>query len=110
MANEDLANHVRYIAETISGGFEGMKNEDGEEMTALDYIAEEALDLVYHVGSDGQFRGGEILVAFGGPNIWIDVGDRVVRGAWWGAQYSESYADTPGMYEALEDLHELTRI
>lgn len=86
------------------------RDEDGEDMShelqpmsASDYLAG-ALDIEYRVGSDREYRSAEVLVAFGGPNIYIDTGRSVVIGAWWGDRVEVPYTDEIGLDEALQEL------
>jgi len=73
------------------------------QMSAMDYLSD-VLDIEYRVGSDKKYRSSEVLVAFGGPNIWIDTKTEMVRGAWWGDGASLSYTDNMGIDDALEEL------
>lgn len=103
-----LLENVRSIAEEISNGFPEYTNHDDEQMSAMDYIAE-ALDVTYYIGANGEFRGGEIAVTIGGPNVYVNVGKRLVEGYWGGEQAVASYRDDVGLYEAMEELYEITK-
>jgi len=46
---------------------------------------DEALDVIYQINIRGEMKGFEILLAFGGPNIYLE-DDRVV-GYWAGDKY-----------------------
>lgn len=96
---KDLQKHVEQIARNLETGFPDEKGIDDQEFGAFDYL-QDALDIEYRVGSDGQYRSAKILVAFGGPNIWVDTADRSVYAAWWGdratAYYSEDAMDIDG--------------
>lgn len=93
----DLLNHVQSIANNLSNGFEG------EEFSALDYL-QDALDIEYIVNSKGEYLGARVLVAFGGPNIWVDTRRGVVDGAWWGDKASAPFTDSIGLDDALSEL------
>ena len=75
--NNRLLNHCRSIADDITNGLKGewveefKKENEGEEPTAYDYL-NDALSIDYIIGSDGVFKGAEVLVTFGGPNITIN--------------------------------------
>lgn len=50
-------------------------------------------------------EGFAILVAFGGPNIWINTKDRQVEGFWWGDNFTLSYNnDEMGIHDCLIEL------
>ena len=100
-----LKNHVQAIADSLTSPDEDELNEDDEPYTAMDYVFE-ALDIEYYIGSDGEYRGARLLVAFGGPNIWVDVKTDRVEGYWWGSSYTTSFTDTMDLYEACRELWE----
>lgn len=56
--------------------------EDLEQLSIWDYMSD-ILDLEYRVGSDREYRSCRIMVAFGGPNIYIDTASRSVELYWW---------------------------
>jgi hypothetical protein len=99
----DLQNHVESIANNLTNGFNGELNSDGEQLSAYDYL-QDALDIEYIIGSDGNYRGARVLVAFGGPNIWIDTKNNIVEGYWWSDKAVSSFNDELGLDEALCDL------
>lgn len=102
--SHDLKNHVQEIARRLSEGFDSADlNDDGEEITAFDYL-EGALDIEYIVNGKGEYLGARVLVAFGGPNIWVDTRRGIVEGAWWGEHATASFEDGIGLDEALEEL------
>jgi hypothetical protein len=76
------------------------------EESGFDYLTD-VLDIEYRVGSDRKYKSAEVLVAFGGPNIWIDTKREKVVGAWWGDHFEASYADRIGLDNALEELFEM---
>lgn len=66
---------------------------DFEQQNLYDYFAD-CLDIEYRVGSDrDEIRSVQILVAWGGPNIYIDTATKAVELYWWGdcASYPISY-------------------
>lgn len=62
----------------------GVDAETGEPLSAYDYL-ESALDIIYMVSGDGTYRGAEVLMGFGGPNVRIDTRAEVVRVTWYSA-------------------------
>lgn len=100
----DLSNHVAGIARTLSEGFaEDETNHDGEPMSAFDYLSD-ALDIEYIVNGKGEYLGARVLVAFGGPNIWVDTRRGIVDGAWWGEHATATFQDNIGIDDALSEL------
>lgn len=98
-----LNDHVKHIANTLSNGFGDEVNHDGEPMSAFDYLAD-ALDIEYIVSSKKEYLGARVLVAFGGPNIWINTRTSTVEGYWWGEASTAGFDDCIGLDEALEEL------
>ena len=78
---EQLKRMVRDIADSITSP------EEGE--TAAKWM-EDTYDIRYLVSSDKSFLGAEILVAGGGPTIWVDTFREQVTG-WWGSDRFEYY-------------------
>lgn len=102
--SDSIKAHVQSIADRLSNGFDGELNDDGESISAYDYL-QDVLDIEYIVASDRKtYLGARVLVAFGGPNIWINTRTNTVEGAWWGDSFTASYRDELGLNEALEDL------
>lgn len=102
--SNDLQNHVESIAKTLSEGFDlSSTNEDGEYLSAFDYL-QDALDIEYIVNRDGKYLGARVLVAFGGPNIWIDTRRHMVDGYWWQEKASAPFQDEIGLDDALAEL------
>ena len=109
MENQDLKNHVKSIADDMHNGAQApfcfhcgeyrhdeITCHDCHEplvevmMDGFDYISD-ALDFEFILSSDKTLIGARILVAFGGPNIWIDTTKQTVEGHWWDDSFTESY-------------------
>jgi hypothetical protein len=82
---------------------EGRDIENEGEFSAFEYL-EDALDIEYIVSSKKEFLGARVLVAFGGPNIWINTRTNTVEGHWWGDKASATFVDNFGLNEVLEDM------
>lgn len=63
-----------------------------DTLSGFDYIAD-ALDINWILDSNREFKGARILVAFGGPNIWIDTYTQTVEGTWWTESFRASYTN-----------------
>jgi len=100
-----LQDHVQQIANTITNGFGDDLNYDDEPMSAFDYL-QDALDIEYIVNSKREYLGARVLVAFGGPNIWVNTRTKLVEGYWWGEYAKASFDDCIGLDEALQTLWE----
>jgi hypothetical protein len=106
--SNDLKNHVQYIADSLTNPDWDELNEGRDidiegEFSAFDYL-EGALDIEYIVNSKGEYLGARVLVAFGGPNIWVNTRTGMVEGAWWSDRADASFTDNMGLDEALSEL------
>ena len=99
-----LSDHVKYIADKISNGFDDETNDDGEPLSAFDYL-QDALDIEYIVNSKKEYLGARVLVAFGGPNIWVNTRTKTIEGYWWADKATASFDDGIGLDDALEELY-----
>ena len=108
--SDNIKDQVKYIVKTMNEGYEGYMEEDeyGEIQDAFKYL-EDVLDINWILNSDRTLKGARLLVAFGGPNVWIDTSKGIVEGYWWGDNFTDSY-DTESDFardldEALETLY-----
>ena len=100
-----LKKHVQSIADTLTNGFsDDDLNADDEPMSAYDYLSD-CLDINWVLNNDRTYRGARVLVAFGGPNIFVDTERGIVEGFWWGDYAKASFDDNIGLDEALNDLY-----
>jgi len=101
---ELLQQHVNSIAESLSSGFsDDDLNDDNEPMSAFDYL-NDSLDIHWILNNDRTYRGARVLVAFGGPNIWVDTNTGLVEGYWWGDYAKASFDDNIGLDDCLNEL------
>lgn len=71
---KELFDYCKNIAEEI----EEIASGDSEK-SLYDYF-EDALDIRFEIDIRRELCGGKVLVAFGGPNVWVH--DDVVSGYW----------------------------
>ncbi|MGI9571834.1 MAG: hypothetical protein ACR2L5_00775 [Candidatus Actinomarinaceae bacterium] len=84
----DQLKEVRY---TIENGL----SSDEISGEALDYL-EGVYDIIYYTDQSKNYLGARILVAFGGPNIWIDTKFQRIEG-YWGSDRETLYYDRDEM-------------
>ena len=82
--HEQLRRMVRNIADSITSP------EDGD--TAHEWM-EGTYDIRYLVDREKRFMGAEILVAGGGPTVWVDLWDQEVKGYWGGDRVTHCFRD-----------------
>ena len=77
-----------------------------EQETMLDYFSD-AFDIEYRIGSDREFRSVCLMVACGGPNIFVDTQAKEVQLYWWSdrASYPISTEAADAINEDFEMLY-----
>ena len=76
---------------------------DLEIATIGDYF-DDFYDIDYVIGSDKHYKACRVLVAFGGPNIYIDTWEKEVQLFWWS---DTAIADIPDeLCAAIDDFFE----
>jgi hypothetical protein len=79
-------------------------HEQDRIISGMDYIFD-SMETNYITDGCNGFLGARFLVAFGGPNIWIDTHSQTVIGSWWGENYTASYnRDEMDINGAAEEL------
>lgn len=74
-----------------------------EPIGVYDYLSD-AFDIEYRIGSDRAYRSVRIMVACGGPNIYVDTGLDAVE-LYWGADH-ESCLLPSGVKSEIDDEFE----
>ena len=91
---EQLKRMVKDFAMSINSG-EG----------SADKFIKDTYDIRYLVAQDKSFLGAEILVAGGGPTIWVDTFREQVTG-WWGTDRVQwYYQDNLGLNDYMEEMY-----
>ena len=76
---------------------------------AQNSFMEGVYDIEWITFQDGTFKGARLLVAGGGPTIWVNVKTDEVEGYWAGDHYTEPFQDNIGLRAYLGDTHANTR-
>ena len=94
----DLKYNCEHIAKEISEG----------KINAYDYFDEGSiLDIEWIIHNNKSYKGARVLVAFGGPNIWINTQTNEVEGYWWNDRYKAPFIDEMGIDDYLKELYEV---
>ena len=97
--NEQLERMVKNIALDIT-----------EPKTPTLDDAHQFMDGVYNIEwithQDHSYKAARLLVAGGGPNIWVNLQTNTVDGYWGSDKFSWSFQDNIGLDEYLQELHE----
>ena len=106
-SGEQLRRMCKNIAEEISAGPQQVNihtGEDREEVTASSWM-EDVYDIEWITYQDKTYKAARLLVAGGGPNIWVNLQDMTVDGYWGGDKCSWGFVDEIGLDDYLEELH-----
>jgi hypothetical protein len=98
-------------SETCEGKLRRMCKSIAEEITdggqiggAYDWM-EKVYDIEWITHQDHTYKAARLLVAGGGPNIWVNLQDMNVEGYWGTDRVIEPFIDNIGLDEYLEELH-----
>ena len=95
---QQLRRMCKNIAEDITAGREDVHR-----------WMEGVYDIEWITFKDGSFKGARLLVAGGGPTIWVNVKTDEVEGYWAGDHCTEPFQDNIGLRAYLGDTHANTR-
>ena len=104
---EQLRRMCKNIADSITNPdpkFIGPEDEEPRQETAHDWM-EGVYDIRYIVDREKRYLGAEIMVAGGGPTIWVDTWRGQVKGWWGGDKVIENFADNLGLDDYCEEMY-----
>ena len=104
---EQLRRMCKNIAEEISAGPEQVNihtGEDREEVTASKWM-EDVYDIRYLVDREKRYLGCELMVAGGGPTIWVNTWTKEVEGYWGGDRVTWAYQDNIGLDDYCQEMY-----
>ena len=103
---EQLVRMCKSIAEGIREPQEITDVETGEKRTetAGDWM-EDVYDIRYLVDREKRYLGAELLVAGGGPTVWVNLDTKYFEGYWGGDKVTEPFIDNLGLDEYCEDMY-----
>jgi hypothetical protein len=90
-----LRDQCKHIAEDITAG-----KEDAHEW------CEDVYDIEWITHQDKTYKSARLMVAGGGPNIWVNLQRNVVQGYWWGDYCEHHFTDNLGLDEYLEEIYD----
>ena len=106
---EQLRRMCKNIANSISEPQEITAKEEFGKLekrteTASDWM-EGTYDIRYYINRDKSYLGAEIMVAGGGPTVWVNTYTRQVEGYWAGDKVFEPFADELGLDDYCEEMY-----
>ncbi len=96
---EQLRRMCKSIADDITEGKANYLNPKYEG------TMENVYDIEWITYQDHSYKAARLLVAGGGPNIWVNLQDMNVEGYWGSDRVIEPFIDNLGLDDYLEELH-----
>ena len=97
---EQLRRMCKNIAEEITEG----KTREGKNVYMQDFM-EHVYDIEWITHQDHSYKAARLLVAGGGPNIWVNLQTNTVDGYWASDKCTWGFVDNIGLDEYLEEMH-----
>ena len=104
---EQLRRMCRSIADGITNPKwwnHGHEDEEPRHETASDWM-EDVYDIRYLVDREKRYMGCELMVAGGGPTIWVNTWTKEVEGYWGGDRVTWAYQDNIGLDDYNEEMY-----
>ena len=103
---EQLRRMCKRIAEGIREPQEITDEETGEkrEETASDWM-EGVYDIRYIVDREKRYLGAELMVAGGGPTVWVNLYTNEVEGYWGFDKVTYPFTDNLGLDDYCEEMY-----
>ena len=104
---EQLRRMCKNIAESISNPdpkYIGPEDEEPRQETASDWM-EGVYDIRYIVDREKRYFSAELLVAGGGPTIWVSLNEMEVQGYWGGDRVRVPFSDNLGLDDYCEEMY-----
>ena len=105
---EQLRRMCKSIAEDITNPnqkFIGPEDEEPREETAHDWM-EGVYDIEWITHQDHTYKAARLLVAGGGPNIWVNLQTNTVDGYWGCDKVEHGFVDNIGLDDYLSESHD----
>lgn len=97
----DIDEILNGYIEDLNEAYIGFYDEDEDEEYNIGVYLERCLDFKFIINSDFTYHGVEVVVAFGGPSVWINTSEERIYIAWWN-QSAKAHLSS-GICEAIDD-------
>ena len=98
---EQLRRMCREIAD-------GITDPDKEYWNDTHKWMEDVYDIRYIVDREKRYYSAELLVAGGGPTIWVNLNTKEVEGYWGGDRVNVPFSDNLGLDDYCEEMYAST--
>ncbi len=97
---EQLRRMCKNIAQELTDGIKIKKQED-----RITEWMDGVYDIEWITHQDHTYKAARLLVAGGGPNIWVNLLSNTVDGYWGTDKCSWGFVDNIGLDDYLEEMH-----
>ena len=94
---QQLRRMCKRIADDIS--------DENNTMKQLEAFMDHVYNIEWITHQDKSYKAARLLVAGGGPNIWVNLQTNTVDGYWGGDKVTWGFVDNIGLDDHLEELH-----
>ena len=99
---QQLRRMCKDIADSITNPVDN--SEHGEEASVASWM-QDVYDIRYIVDREKRYYSAELLVAGGGPTIWVNLNTKEVEGYWGGDRVTEPFIDNLGLDDYCEEMY-----
>ena len=99
-----IADDITEKAITRYNGYETEHDEDNEGTLASRFM-DHVYDIRYIVDSEKKYLGAMLMVAGGGPTIWVNTWTSEVEGSWAGDRCTHYFQDNIGLDDYNEEMY-----
>ena len=99
---EQLRRMCKDIAQEIT---DGLKIDDTSGTGTASEFMDGVYDIRYIVDREKRYLGAELMVAGGGPNIWVNLDTKYVEGYWGGDKVLEPFRDELDLDGYCEEMY-----
>ena len=103
---EQLRRMCKNIADSITNPVDN--SEHGEQASVASWM-EGVYDIRYIVDREKRYYSAELLVAGGGPTIWVNLNTKEVEGYWGGDRVNVPFSDNLGLDDYCEEMYASTK-
>jgi hypothetical protein len=96
--NKQMELMVKTIANDIS--------DENNTMKQLESFMDGVYNIEWITHQDHTYKAARLLVAGGGPNIWVNLQTNTVDGYWASDKFSWGFVDNIGLDDYLQEMHE----
>ena len=97
--SETCGAQLRRLCKSIA---EDISNGDG---TSASEFMDSTYDIRYIVDREKRYMAAELLVAGGGPTIWVNLNTGYVEGYWGGDKVEHPFTDNLGLDDYCEEMY-----